>query len=117
MSAAGQTEANRIALLEAIRSQGKEWQVLAPKWGCNDPDPPWKFPLTGTFEALSVSGALPSLERRHAEDELGDSLYKDVPAPECYLLALAHTMIDRGLVAEGELQQKMQAVRSRLEEV
>ncbi len=116
MSAASDTGHDRIALLEAIRSQGKEWGVLAPKWGCNDPDPPWKFPLAGTFEALSESGALPSLERRHAEDELGDSLYKDVPPPESYLLTLAHTMIERGLLAEGELQQKMQTVRSRLEE-
>jgi hypothetical protein len=33
------------------------------------------------------------------------------------LLALVHTMLNRGLVAEGELASRMRTVRSRLEAV
>jgi hypothetical protein len=44
-------------------------------------------------------------------------VYSDVPAPESQLLALAHTMLNRGLVSEGELASYMRIVRSRLEAV
>jgi hypothetical protein len=107
----------RIGLLEGIRRQGKEWDVLAPRYGVTNPNPPWKTSLIGTNEGLAAGGALPALERRKAEDELGDAVYRDVPAPERELLALVHTMLSRGLLAEGELAAQMRAVRSRLEAV
>jgi hypothetical protein len=66
-------------------------------------------------ECLADSGALPTLERRGAEDELANSVYGEVPAPESQLLALVHTMLDRGLVTEGDLAGRMRTVRSRLE--
>jgi hypothetical protein len=40
-----------------------------------------------------------------------------VPAPESELLALVHTMLSRGLVAESDLRNRMRTVRSRLEVV
>ena len=40
---------------------------------------------------------------RRVEDELAEAVYNDVPAPERQLLALAHTMLSRGLVTEGDL--------------
>ncbi|HEY2540419.1 MAG TPA: hypothetical protein VGI28_13155, partial [Stellaceae bacterium] len=58
---------------------------------------------------------LPSLERRHAEDQLGETVYRGTPAPEQQLLALAHTMLSRGLIAEEDLARRMKAVRLRLE--
>jgi len=64
--------------------------------------------------SLSV-GALPTLDRRRAEDELTKTVYSDVSEPERQLLALVHTMLSRGLVAEGDLVNRMRAVRSRLE--
>ena len=71
--------------------------------------------MAGLCECLAVGGALPALDRRQAEDELANSLYSEVPAPERELLALVHTMLSRGLVAEEELARRMRAVRSRLE--
>ena len=107
----------RVTLLEAMRGQGKEWGVLAPRYGVTNPNPPWKTSLTAICDCLDVSGALPTLDRRRAEDELTEAVYSDVPAPESKLLALVHTMLNRGLVSEGELASRMRTVRSRLEAV
>jgi len=107
----------RVTLLEAIRGQGKEWEVLAPRYGVTNPNPPWKTSLTAICDCLDVSGALPTLDRRRAEDELTEAVYSDVPAPESQLLTLVHTMLKRGLVSEGELASRMRTVRSRLEAV
>ena len=118
MTVKNELDLSRIELLEAIRSQeGKTWDVLAPLWGVTNPNPPWKTSLTAMCDCLGDSCALPGLERRNAEDELADTVYRDVPDPERQLLALAHTMLNRGLVAEGELASRMSAVRLRLEAV
>jgi hypothetical protein len=106
-----------IALLEAIRSEGKAWDDLAPRYGVTNPDPPWKTSLIAMCECLSVSGALPTLDRRRTEDALAEALYGEVPAPERQLLALVHTMLCCGLVVEGDLASRMDVVRSRLEVV
>ena len=55
-----------------------------------------------------------SNERRWEEDKLVDEHYADVPFPERQLLALAHTMIRRGLIDEKELAKKMKIVDHRL---
>jgi hypothetical protein len=108
-------ELGPIALLEALRHEEKTWSVLAPRYGVTNPDPPWKTSLAAMCDCLAVSGALPTLDRRRAEDALAESVYGDVPAPERQLLALVHIMLSRGLVAESELASRMRAVRSRLE--
>jgi hypothetical protein len=117
MSQQDNVDLRPIALLEAIRNDGKTWDVLAPRYGVTNPDPPWKTSLVAMCECLSISGALPMLDRRRTEDELADSLYGEVPAPERQLLALVHAMLSRGLVAEDDLASRMRAVRSRLEAV
>ena len=117
MSVNSNVDFSRIALLEAIRSQGKTWDVLAPRYGVTNPNPPWKTSLTAMCDCLDVSGALPTLDRRRAEDELAEAVYSDVPAPESQLLALVHTMLSRCLVDEADLASRMSTVRSRLEAV
>ncbi len=117
MSLQDSVDLRPIALLEAIRRDGKAWDVLAPHYGVTNPDPPWKTSLVAMCECLSISGALPTLDRRRTEDELADALYREVPAPERQLLALVHTMLCRGLVVERDLASRMRAVRSRLEAV
>lgn len=107
----------RIALLEEIRGQGKTWDVLAPQYGVTNGSPPWQTSLVAMCDCLGGCGAIEALEIRQAEDVLADSVYRDVPAPERQLLALAHTMLDRGLVDEGELASRMRAIRERLEAV
>ena len=66
-------------------------------------------------ECLAVGGSLPALDRRRAEDELGDTVYIEVPAPERELLALVHVMLNRGLVVEQDLASRMRVVRLRLQ--
>jgi len=104
-----------IPLLEAIRNDDKTWEKLAPHYGVTNPDPPWKVSLYATCECLAVGEALPLLERRRAEDRLGQTLYRGTPAPEQQLLALAHIMLSRGLLNEEELARRMNIVRSRLD--
>ena len=105
-----------IPLLDAIQDEGRPWQELAPRYGVANPDPPWKVSLYAIFECLSAGGALPSLERRHIEDRLGETLYGRTPDPERQLLALADTLLRRGILSEEDLARRMDAVRARLED-
>jgi hypothetical protein len=116
-AAAGERQADLapIPLLEAIRNEDKTWEKLAPRYGVTNPDPPWKVSLYATCECLAAGAALPALERRHAEDQLGETVYRRTPAPEQQLLAVAHIMLSRGLLSEDDLARRMNAVRSRLE--
>lgn len=104
-----------IPLLEAIRNADKTWEKLAPRYGVTNPDPPWKVSLYAMCGCLAAGAALPLLERRRAEDRLGETLYRGTPAPEQQLLALAHIMLSRGLLSEEDLARRMDAVRARLE--
>jgi hypothetical protein len=104
-----------IALLDKIRQEGRVWGDLCEQYGVDNPNPPWKAFLDGMCDALSEeSCALPLLERRWEEDELSDSTYADVPFPERQLLALAHSLIRRGLFNEEELASRMEVVQRRL---
>ena len=109
-------EISPIPLLDAIQDEGRPWQELAPRYGVANPDPPWKVSLYAIFECLSAGGALPSLERRHIEDRLGETLYGRTPDPERQLLALADTLLRRGILSEEDLARRMDAVRARLED-
>src|SRR5215813_7830967 len=113
MRATSDVELGRIALLEDLRNAEKTWEVLAPRYGVTNPNPPWKTSLTAMCDCLNVSGALPTLDRRRAEDELAHAVYSDVPAPERQLLALVRTMLSRGLVSEADVASRMHTVRSR----
>jgi hypothetical protein len=112
---ANQVDPSPIPLLESLRNADKTWEKLAPSYGVTNPDPPWKVSLYATCECLSAVEALPSLQRRHAEDQLGETVYSGTPGPEQQLLALAHIMLSRGLIAEEDLAKRLTSVRSRLE--
>jgi len=104
-----------IPVLEKIRHEGRVWGDLCKQYGVDNPDPPWKVFLEGTCDALAEeSCALPVLERRWEEDELSEELYQEVPFPERQLLALAHSMLRRGLIDEQELARRMEQVDRRL---
>jgi len=104
----------RIELLESLRNEDQTWSKLAPRWSVTNSDPPWQVCLDATCDALSAGGALDSLDRRHAEDEL-ETVYSEIPNPERQLLALAHIMVSRGLLTEEELASQIRTVRARLE--
>src|SRR5437762_10520405 len=104
-------EISPIPLLDAIQDEGRPWQELAPRYGVANPDPPWKVSLYAIFECLSAGGALPSLERRHIEDRLGETIYGRTPDAERQLLALADTLLRRGVLSDEGLARRMHAVR------
>lgn len=119
-----------IALLRSIQERGRVWEDLAAQYGVTNPDPPWKVTLEATCDLLAGdscvkyhdelepgSCALPALERRAEEDVLSASLYEHLPFPERQLLALAHSMIKRGLLDENELAHRMEDVGKRLKSV
>jgi hypothetical protein len=114
-SEAPETELSPLPFLDAIQDKGRTWEELAPRYGVANLDPPWKVSLYAIFECLSAGGALPSLERRHIEDRLGETLYGRTPDPERQLLALADTLLRRGLLSEKDLARRMAAVRARLD--
>ena len=104
-----------IPVLERIRQRGRVWGDLCEQYGVNNPEPPWKVNLEGICDALAEENCtLPVLERRWEEDELSQDLYADVPYPERQLLALAHSLIRRGLFDENELARRMEQVDRRL---
>lgn len=119
-----------IPLLQKIKSDGRVWSDLAAQYGVANPEPPWKITLEATCDLLAAdscvkhvdevvpgSCALPALERRAEEDQLSATIYDDVPFPERQLLALAHSLIKRGLMNESELAARMEEVGQRLNSV
>ncbi len=75
---------------------------------------PWESSMQATCECLSWRGTLDNLERRHAEDTLGETVYHDFPVRARSAVITAHALLDRGVISEEELQARMDAVRARL---
>lgn len=92
---------------------------MAAKYGVTNPTPPWQTSLDGMCDALDHSACgsrvLNFVERRNEEDALSATVYSDLPYPENRLLALAHSLLARGVIDETELAQRMAQVRARLE--
>ena len=110
---------SRIAALDEIVERNQVWSVMAAKYGVENPVPPWKTSLDGLCDALDSSACDTQLlsfkERRDEEDALSASLYADLPYPENQLVALAHSLLACGIIDEVSLQQRLAAVRGRLE--
>lgn len=77
------------------------------------PDP-WESRMQATCECLSLRGTLDNLERRHAEDALGETVYHDFPVHARSVVATTHTLLDHGVITEEELRARMDAIRARL---
>ncbi|WP_375488069.1 thiocyanate hydrolase [uncultured Mycobacterium sp.] len=92
---------------------------MATKYGVDNPVPPWKSSLDGICDALDRSPctttALSSIARRREEDTLSATAYPALPYPESQLVALAHWLVVRGVIDETELQERIAAIRARLE--
>ncbi|MGI8412484.1 MAG: thiocyanate hydrolase [Solirubrobacteraceae bacterium] len=110
------TSGVRVGTLERIVERDQVWSRMARKHGVANPVPPWKSSLDGMCDALDGSGAtLPLAARREDEDRLSQTLYADLPFPERQLVALAHSLVARGVIDEESLAHRMTAVRARLE--
>jgi hypothetical protein len=103
-----------VPTLERIASGEQVWARVAEKHGVTNPVPPWKSSLDGICDALNTD-VLPLLERRREEDLLSQTVYSALPAPESQLVALAHSLIARGVIDEEALGRRMEAVRTRLQ--
>jgi hypothetical protein len=104
----------RFEMLERIARRGQVWARVSEKHGVTNPVPPWKSSLDGMCDAVDAE-ALPPEDRRHEEDLLTQARYSALPFPESQLVALAHSLLARGVIDERSLARRMQAVRTRLE--
>lgn len=114
-------EAISVKVLEEIAEGNQTWPVMAAKYGVDNPLPPWKTSLDGLCDALDrTCGADENLQftfkdRRDEEDVLSARKYADLPYPENQLVALAHSLLARGIIEESELRQRLADIRARLE--
>lgn len=110
-----------VELLEKIARSNQVWPVMAAKHGVDNPLPPWKTSLDGLCDALDRSCSAEDelnftfKQRRDEEDVLSASRYAALPFPENQLVALAHSLVARGLISKSELQKRLAEVRARLE--
>jgi hypothetical protein len=108
-----------IAPLTKIVERNQVWSRMAAKHGVDNPVPPWKTSLDGICDALDQSTCGPEVlnfvERRDEEDTLSATVYSNLPYPENRLVALAHSLVARGVIDEAELEHRLAAVRARLE--
>jgi hypothetical protein len=105
-----------ISTLDRIATRGQVWARVSEQYGVTNPVPPWKSSLDGMCDAFDRNGdALPLLDRRREEDLLSQATYAALPAPESQLVALAHSLVARGVIDEEALARRMEAVRARLE--
>jgi hypothetical protein len=74
---------------------------------------PWEANVQATCECLSWRGTLDNLERRHAEDRLGETTYADFPLHTRAVVVAAHSLLERGELTEHEIETKMNEVRAR----
>jgi hypothetical protein len=115
----GSIEEVAIAPLAKIVERNQVWSRMAAKYGVENPIPPWKTSLDGICDALDQSGCGPqvlnAVDLRDEEDALSATVYADLPYPENRLVGLAHSLLVRGIIDEAELEQRLAAVRARLE--
>ena len=115
----GSVEQTTIAPLTKIVERNKVWSRMAAKYGVENPVPPWKTSLDGICDALDQSSCGPEVlsfvDRRNEEDALSATVYSGLPYPENRLVALAHSLVRRGLIDEAELEERLATVRARLE--
>jgi hypothetical protein len=123
VSAAEQPDVGSVSVevLEEIAERNQSWPIMAAKYGVENPLPPWKTSLDGLCDALDRSCAADDQlnftfkERRDEEDALSATRYANLPYPENQLVALAHSLVARGVIDESELQERLAAIRARLE--
>src|SRR3954470_24925804 len=100
-------------LFEALGSDARREESLPELQ--RRPDP-WESAMQATCECLSWRGALDNLERRCAEDALGETTYADFPLHTRAVVVAAHSLLERGEISEHEIETKMNEVRARFQQ-
>ncbi len=110
-----------FVVLNDIVEHDQTWPVMAAKYGVENPLPPWKTSLDGLCDVLDRTccpdgrSPLTFQERRDEEDVLSATRYAGLPYPENQLVALAYSLLARGIISEVELRRRLNTVRARLE--
>ncbi len=110
-----------FVVLEEIVEREQTWPVMSTKYGVENPLPPWKTSLDGLCDVLDTSCEADAelnfdfKQRRDEEDALSATRYSGLPYPENQLVALAHSLLSRGVITEDDLRQRLAAIRARLE--
>lgn len=113
--------AHEFAVLDEIVANRQTWPIMTAKYGVEHPLPPWKTSLDGLCDVLDRScyadgrAALTFKERRDEEDRVSADRYAGLPFPESQLVSLAYSLLERGIISEDELRQRLDTVRARLE--
>ncbi|MGV0850270.1 thiocyanate hydrolase [Mycolicibacterium phlei] len=113
-------ERTTVPTLEEIVERDQVWPRMAAKYGVQNPVPPWKTSLDGLCDALDraadcAPGVPDFKQRRDEEDLLAATRYAQLPYPENQLVALAHSLVARGVIDETELRERLARIRARLE--
>lgn len=109
-----------IGYLEDLATRDSQtWQALAEQYGADQQLPPWKTNLDGLCDALDdvashQPGVATFVERRNEEDLLIAERYSGLPFPENQLVALAHSLVVRGIIDEKTLEARIREVKERL---
>ena len=98
-------------LLDALPADARREETLPELERTPDP---WESAMQATCECLSWRGALDNLERRHAEDALGETTYREFPVHARSAVVTAHELIKRGAFTPDELRERMMLIRERL---
>ncbi|ODU06454.1 MAG: thiocyanate hydrolase [Pseudonocardia sp. SCN 72-86] len=105
-----------VPVLKTALNRDHAWDRIAVTYQVTNPAPPWKSSLDGMCDVLDCSAdALAFKDRRDEEDALAETQYADLPHPESQLVALAHSLIARGVIGESALAERMETVRARLQ--
>jgi hypothetical protein len=105
-------------------SANNQYPVLMATLRSVDPVPPepdrasspWEANAQATCDCLSWRGTLDNLERRQAEDTLGQTTYANFPVHTRAAVVTAHSLLERGEISEHELETKMNEVRARFQQ-
>jgi len=113
-------QSSPVEVLSEIVNHNQVWGVMAAKYAVENPLPPWKTSLDGLCDVLDRActqgkSDFSFKDRRDEEDVLSGSIYATLPYPENQLVALAHSLVARGLIDETELRIRLERIRNRLE--
>jgi Nitrile hydratase beta subunit. len=77
---------------------------------------PWEKRCHATLECMNWRGAMSQEEKRRAIEDLGETLYVGHTYYEKWALAAVVRLMDKGVITQDELANKMEEVRGRFEE-
>ena len=75
---------------------------------------PWEKRTHALLECLYWRGVMSMEEKRRSIEDLGGEIYRGLTYYEKWALAAAHRLMDKELISQDELADKMDEVRARL---